>query len=763
MLSKFIAVLSRLLGWPLMLAINVFICLLLLLWLLLGTDYGTQQAFAVAQRMLPLTVDTVNGNALKQLDIQGLEYSSDALSINAESIQWHLDLSALWQAADKRQLQLRSLKINNAKLVLPAADSSEPPAESADGLALQDISLPAGLQIDELLLTNIQLQQGDQHHRIGKLALNANIDRLGNSRVQLVLEDGPFASNANITATASMNTDQAHATIQLTKAAAIWDNKPANASGLLTLGYNGRDIAVTAKALKAKFDGATLSANGTLAPKHKLDLQVLMPNLNLASPELGGSAKIVASIKNAKQLELTGQLLNVSWLGEEQLSQADIHWLGNLAEQQLDATLNSPLIGEQALLINSQFGWRADIGKLLEAAALPPESLLKQKPLHFKAEATLATASIAATGVDLKNNRLALELSDSGELLISGHSQSGKGQVDLTGLVQLIKSASQDIVLRSEINGEQYQLANTPELSLSVSPAITASLADQLLTVRGQVTVDSGHIELIVPESGAITPSGDVVVIDTANPSSAAPTVIDRDIQISLIIGTPITLEGQGFKGTASGKLNVTEQNGQPPRARGELILAGQFKAYGQDLTIRRGKLIYIDSPIDDPGVDLEAIRTVQDQIAGVRVSGLASNPTITIFAEPALSETEALSYLVLGRGLDDNSERDQAQLSSLALSLGLAKSGDFLENSRDKLGVDELSIQTGDSNNDASLLIGRQLSERLYLSTQIGLFEPVTKLFLRYTLSRKCELVAETGTQQGADVVCTITSGRPE
>lgn len=153
----------------------------------------------------------------------------------------------------------------------------------------------------------------------------------------------------------------------------------------------------------------------------------------------------------------------------------------------------------------------------------------------------------------------------------------------------------------------------------------------------------------------------------------------------------------------------------------------------------------------------------MQDQIAGVRVSGLASNPTITIFAEPALSETEALSYLVLGRGLDDNSERDQAQLSSLALSLGLAKSGDFLENSRDKLGVDELSIQTGDSNNDASLLIGRQLSERLYLSTQIGLFEPVTKLFLRYTLSRKCELVAETGTQQGADVVCTITSGRPD
>lgn len=748
--------LSRLLAWPFLIALNIATCVLLLLAALLGTDYGTQQAFSAAQRWLPLEYQSVEGNILNTLSIQGLAYEDASIQLRTESIHWSLNLAALWNS--ERLLHIQTLQIHNADIYLSATEPSETTAAS-EPFKPQAIDLPFGIAIDDVSLENVRLHQTDQTYTVEALQLSATASPKGELATQLSLSNGPYNSQAALSATAVMSDSQLTARLAIDSATAEWDSKPIAAAGQLGLNYNGKTFVIDADNVNAHYGSLTLTANGSLADNKTLSLNVNAPDLTLATPELGGSFQLSGDIKNADRINLNATFNNISWLGETQLSKAAVAWQGTLAEQTLNADFSTPLLGQQPVTLTSTFGWRGSFETLFAAMSQPPETLLKQAPLHFTAEATLPQTEIAASGVSLKNNRIGINLSETGEILLSGHSESGKGHLDLNGLVNVINSAQQNIALNATFNGSQYQLANTPELSLSVSPNLRASIADQLLTLRGEVTVDKSYIEIIVPEAGAVTSSSDVVVIETGHTAEDSSVSLARDIDIKLIIAAPITLEGQGFEGTASGQLRVIEKSGKAPRARGELILAGQYKAYGQDLTIRRGKLIYVDSPIDDPGVDMEAIRTVNEQIAGVRVSGLASNPRIEIFAEPALSETEALSYLVLGRGLDDNSEQDQVQLRSLALSLGLAKSGKFLEKSKDKLGVDELSIQTGDSNNEASLLVGRQLSKRLYLSTQIGLFEPVTKLFLRYSLSRKCEFVAETGTQQGADVVCTLKS----
>ncbi|WP_337230607.1 translocation/assembly module TamB domain-containing protein, partial [Proteus terrae] len=77
-------------------------------------------------------------------------------------------------------------------------------------------------------------------------------------------------------------------------------------------------------------------------------------------------------------------------------------------------------------------------------------------------------------------------------------------------------------------------------------------------------------------------------------------------------------------------------------------IPKGQFKAYGQDLQVRKGQILF-SGPVDQPYLNIEAIRnpenTANNVIAGVRVTGLADKPKVDIFSEPAFTQQEALSY----------------------------------------------------------------------------------------------------------------------
>ncbi|MDH3387670.1 MAG: translocation/assembly module TamB domain-containing protein, partial [Gammaproteobacteria bacterium] len=56
-----------------------------------------------------------------------------------------------------------------------------------------------------------------------------------------------------------------------------------------------------------------------------------------------------------------------------------------------------------------------------------------------------------------------------------------------------------------------------------------------------------------------------------------------------------------------------------------------------------------------------------------------------------------------------------------------------------------------------ASLVVGRYLSPRLYVSYGVGLIESINTLNLRYQITEKWQLEAESGEHQGADFLYTI------
>ncbi|HZD53818.1 MAG TPA: translocation/assembly module TamB domain-containing protein, partial [Woeseiaceae bacterium] len=149
-------------------------------------------------------------------------------------------------------------------------------------------------------------------------------------------------------------------------------------------------------------------------------------------------------------------------------------------------------------------------------------------------------------------------------------------------------------------------------------------------------------------------------------------------------------------------------------------------------------------------------------------VRGSLEEPEFSLFSEPPMTQQEQLSYLVLGRSLDEAPEGESSALARASLALGV-KGGNFLaEHIGSNLGVDELTIKSGsgeagaESNpSDAALVIGKYLSPKLYLSYGVGLFNPVSVLTMQYEINRRLELMTESSSEgTGADLVYSFQRG---
>ncbi|MCI5224811.1 MAG: hypothetical protein D3924_19625, partial [Candidatus Electrothrix sp. AR4] len=69
-------------------------------------------------------------------------------------------------------------------------------------------------------------------------------------------------------------------------------------------------------------------------------------------------------------------------------------------------------------------------------------------------------------------------------------------------------------------------------------------------------------------------------------------------------------------------------------------------------LELSQGRIFYQGGPIDDPGLDIQASRTIDDVKVGLRLTGSANNMEVVPFSDPAMDESELLSYLLTGQNI---------------------------------------------------------------------------------------------------------------
>jgi len=204
------------------------------------------------------------------------------------------------------------------------------------------------------------------------------------------------------------------------------------------------------------------------------------------------------------------------------------------------------------------------------------------------------------------------------------------------------------------------------------------------------------------------------------------------------------------LNGYLSGQLAVQDVPGHATTGRGQIVVDGTYKAYGQDLKIEQGRLLFAGTPIDNPGLDLRATRSGfadADVTVGLQVRGTALVPVLTVFSQPAMEQSDALSYLVAGKPMSQLKSGEGDAVGSAARALGTA-GGDLLAKSiGTRMGLDDVGVADSSAVGGAALTVGKYLSPRLYLSYGVGLFTPGEVVTLRYRLTRLFNVEIQNGT----------------
>jgi len=140
--------------------------------------------------------------------------------------------------------------------------------------------------------------------------------------------------------------------------------------------------------------------------------------------------------------------------------------------------------------------------------------------------------------------------------------------------------------------------------------------------------------------------------------------------------------------------------------------------------------------------------------VAGIRLSGPISEPETEVFSEPSMPQSDALSYVILGR--PPQGRGDEGQMSAAAISLGLTQTNDLTQSIGDELGIKNLMLEAEGSGETASVVASGYITDELSIRYGVGIFEPITTVALRYDLGRYFYLEAASGLAASLDIFYT-------
>lgn len=348
---------------------------------------------------------------------------------------------------------------------------------------------------------------------------------------------------------------------------------------------------------------------------------------------------------------------------------------------------------------------------------------------------------LPSLGIALSAGDLRMQAQGDGNARILGSVRSGDGVLSVDGTLGW---RNQDTPLVLNLRGDNVLVAETRQLRAVANPDVVVRYrAGDPLQVTGTVTIPDADINLERLDEG-VSASEDVVVLDPVDPKRARSNPLDLDL--ALVMGKDVNIKGFGLVGTLGGNLRVRAVPGREMRGSGALDVAGRYTAYGQKLDITRGRLLWSNTPVGDPVLDVRAERVVGDVTAGIKVEGRASAPRATVYSDPAKSESEALSYLALGRPLDSLSGDEARQLGAAKSALN-AGTGLIASELGSRLGLDDAGVVESRALGSDVLSVGKYLSPKLYVGYGVSLLGTGQVMMLKYLLRKGFDIQIESST----------------
>ena len=327
----------------------------------------------------------------------------------------------------------------------------------------------------------------------------------------------------------------------------------------------------------------------------------------------------------------------------------------------------------------------------------------------------------APLGLDVR--AIALELSGSSDrAALRGRAESGEGELRLDGQARLLDDGWR---LESRLEGDRFAFAGADWLELTASPQVSLTAQPERVHIDGDIRIDRLRGGLPPGAAERVAPSPDVEVVGEETEEAKANGANRRrsiEGRLGIDLGDDASLATEGFQTQLAGQLELL-WNGPPrPQGRGTLRLPeGAYRAYGQNLEISDGEVIFSGQPIDDPRLDIRAVREIfgdpKVETAGVHIGGSARRPEIDLYTDPPTSDEKALAYVVTGSDFDH-------------------------------------------AGGQGALSVGFYLLPKLFVSYGVGLFESGNVLSGRYEFSRRWGVRVVSGERDtGVDLSYTISN----
>ncbi len=448
-------------------------------------------------------------------------------------------------------------------------------------------------------------------------------------------------------------------------------------------------------------------------------------------------------------LELAGQGLRLSGKGRMQ------------APLGAGAALDAELAGELADIapLVPLFAGDFDLAEVAGRVSLDTTvgGTLRAPQLTGVARLSGGTLALPGVGVNLEAIDIALLGDGSSVLRLQGSAQAG-GPLTLSGDVRPLEAGGPQLRLR--IHGNRIDAVRLPDRFVKASPDVTVHYRAGAISTAGSITIPRAEIVIRELPATAVSVSSDAVVRDREAPSADDEPGQVIGGEIALILGRDVRLKAFGLDTLLEGTVKLSQGADREPKGYGVVRLKeGKFGAYGKELTIERGSLGFA-GPLDDPAVELRASRRVdwegKSVTAGILVSGTASRPESRVFSDPAMSEADALSYLISGRPLQSANVNDRSSIAGAALALGVQQTSPLTERLGSAVTLDELGMQGG-TFEETEIVAGKQINPDLYVRFTYGLFNRIGTVLARYKIGRNVSIEAGSGEDQSLDLIYTV------
>jgi translocation and assembly module TamB len=363
-------------------------------------------------------------------------------------------------------------------------------------------------------------------------------------------------------------------------------------------------------------------------------------------------------------------------------------------------------------------------------------------------------------GVDVRDGELNIVLLGDTARIEKFAASAGKGRLSLRGDASLGASPRAELILALE----QFQLLGRVDRRIVSSGEATLKLGRDTLALSGDFKVDEGRIDFSRSEAPRL--SDDVFVhygsaedFKLAS-ASAAETDAGRararkaTLDLRVQLGEKLRIRGMGLDAGLRGDLRLTAPQGRLRVDGSVRTVDGTYRAYRQRLNIERGVLTF-NGPVENPQLDIEAIRPNLDVRVGVAVTGTVLVPRVRLFSEPDMSDADRLSWLLRGRASEGPGSGDTALLQAAAMALISGEEPGVLDQLFNVIGLDDLSLRQSDSAAGGAIVsVGKQLTRNWYVGYERGLNATTGNWQLIYRIAQRFTVRAQSGESNSIELI---------